>query len=39
MIEILKVNLKENIENLSKLIQTLNRIENKSQTIQKLNIN
>ena len=29
MIEMLKVDLKENVENSSKLIRTLNRIENR----------
>ena len=35
MIEILKVDLKENIENSSKLIRTLNRIKSKFQVIEK----
>ena len=35
----LKANLKENVENLSKLIRTLNRIESKFQTIEKQNVN
>ena len=35
MIEMLKVDLKENVESSSKLIRTLNRIENKFQTIEK----
>ena len=39
MIEMLKTNLKENVENSSKLIRTLNRIESKFQTIEKQNVN
>ena len=39
MIEMLKTDLKENIENFLKLIRTLNRIENKFQTIEKQNAN
>ena len=39
VIEMLKANLKENVENLSKLIRTLNRIENRFQTIEKQNVN
>ena len=39
MIEMLKVDLKENVENSSKLIRTLNRIENKFQIIKKQNVN
>ena len=39
MIEMLKADLKENIENLSKLIRTQNRIENRFQTIEKQNAN
>ena len=39
MIEILKFNLKENVENSSKLVRTLNRIENRSQIIEKQNVN
>ena len=39
MIEMLKTDLKENIENSSKLVQTLNRIENRFQTIEKQNVN
>ena len=39
MIEMLKVNLKKNFENTSKLIRTLNRIENKFQIIEKQNVN
>ena len=39
MIEMLKANLKENVENSSKLIRTLNRIESKFQTIEKQNVN
>ena len=35
----LKVDLKENVENSSKLIRTLNRIKNKFQTIEKQNVN
>ena len=34
IIEMLKIDLKEKIENSSKLIQTLNRIENKLLTIK-----
>ena len=37
MIEMLKADLKENIESFSKLIRTLNRIKNKFQTIEKQN--
>ena len=39
MIEMLKANLKENVENSSKLIRTLNRIESRLQTIEKQNVN
>ena len=39
VIEMLKANLKENVENSSKLIRTLNRIESKFQTIEKQNVN
>ena len=39
VIEMLKVDLKENVENSSKLIRTLNRIENKFQIIEKQNVN
>ena len=39
MIEMLKVDLKENVENSSKLVRTLNRIENRSQIIEKQNVN
>ena len=39
IIEMLKANLKENVENSSKLIRTLNRIESKVQTIEKQNVN
>ena len=39
VIEMLKTNLKENVENSSKLIRTLNRIENRFQTIEKQNVN
>ena len=39
IIEMLKANLKENVENSSKLIRTLNRIESKFQTIEKQNVN
>ena len=39
MIEILKANLKENVENLTKLIRILNPIESKFQTIEKQNAN
>ena len=39
IIEMLKVNFKENVENSSKLIRTLNRIENRFQTIEKQNVN
>ena len=39
MIEMLKVDLKENVENSSKLVRTLNRIENRLQTIEKQNVN
>ena len=39
MIEMLKADLKKNIENFSKLVRTLNRIENKLQTIEKQNAN
>ena len=39
MIEMLKTNLKKDVENSSKLIRTLNRIENKFQTIKKQNVN
>ena len=39
VIEMLEVDLKENVENSSKLIRTLNRIENKFQIIEKQNAN
>ena len=39
VIEMLKTNLKENVENSSKLIRTLNRIENKFQIIKRQNTN
>ena len=39
VIEILKADLKENIENSSKLIRTLNRIESRFQVIEKQNAN
>ena len=39
MIEMLKTDLKEDIESFSKLIRTLNRIENKFQIIEKQNAN
>ena len=39
MIEMLKADLKENIENSSKSVRTLNRIKNKFQTIEKQNAN
>ena len=39
MIEMLKADLKENVENSSKLIRTLNRIENRFQIIEKQNVN
>ena len=39
IIEMLKVDLKENVENSSKLVRTLNRIKNKFQTIEKQNAN
>ena len=39
IIEMLKTNLKENVENSSKLVWTLNRIENKFQIIEKQNVN
>ena len=39
IIEMLKVDLKENVENSSKLVRTLNRIENKFQIIEKQNAN
>ena len=35
----LKIELKENIENSSKLIQTLDRIKNRFQIIEKQNVN
>ena len=35
MIEMLEVDLKENVENSSKLVRTLNRIENRLQIIEK----
>ena len=35
VIEMLKIDLKKNVENSSKLIRTLNRIENKFQIIEK----
>ena len=39
VIEILKADLKENIENSSKLIRTLNRIKSRFQVIEKQNAN
>ena len=39
MIEILKADLKENIENSSKLVRTLNRIKSRFQIIEKQNVN
>ena len=39
VIEMIKANLKENVENSSKLIRTLNRIESRFQTIEKQNVN
>ena len=39
VIEMLKVDLKESVENSSKLARTLNRIENKFQIIEKQNVN
>ena len=39
IIEMLEANLKKDVENLSKLIRTLNRIESKFQTIENQNIN
>ena len=39
MIEMLKIDLKENVENSSKLVRTLNRIENRFQIIEKQNVN
>ena len=39
VIEMLKIDLKENVENSSKLVRTLNRIENKFQIIEKQNVN
>ena len=39
VIEMLKVDLKKNVENSSKLVRTLNRIENKFQIIEKQNVN
>ena len=39
VIEMLEVDLKENVENSSKLIRTLNRIKNKFQIIEKQNAN
>ena len=39
IIEMLKVDRKENVENSSKLVRTLNRIENKFQIIEKQNAN
>ena len=39
MIEMLKTDLKKNIESFSKLARTLNRIKNKFQTIEKQNVN
>ena len=39
MIEMLEIDLKENVENSSKLVRTLNRIENKFQIIEKQNVN
>ena len=38
IIEMLKINLKENVENQLRLIQTFIRIENKFQTIEKQNV-
>ena len=37
VIEMLKANFKNNVENSSKLIRTLNQIESKFQTIKKQN--
>ena len=39
MIEMLKVDLKKNVQNSSKLIRTLNRIENRLQIIETQNAN
>ena len=39
IIEMLEANLKENVENSSNLIRTLNRIESRLQTIEKQNVN
>ena len=39
MIEMLKADLKKNIESFSKLVRTLNRIKNKFQIIEKQNAN
>ena len=39
MIEMLKANLKKSVENSSKLIRTLNQIENRFQIIEKQNVN
>ena len=39
VIKMLKVDLKENVENSSKLARTLNRIENRLQIIKKQNAN
>ena len=39
MIEMLKTDLKKDIESFSKLARTLNRIKNKFQTIEKRNVN
>ena len=39
MIEMLKADIKKDIENSSKLARTLNRIENRFQTIEKQNAN
>ena len=39
VIEMLKANLNKNVENSSKLIRTLNRIESRFQTIEKQNVN
>ena len=39
MIEMLKVDLKQDVENSSKLVRTLNRIKNRFQIIEKQNAN
>ena len=39
VIEMLKVDLKKDIESSSKLVRTLNYIENRFQTIEKQNVN